>query len=322
MLLAYIKVSDDLRDRPTLPIRLMNWLLRHRFQETFDYFSHLDPGFRLRVDGFVDEHLKLEQPGRTIPVEDYARPTAAAFGYVFSLFGRLSEMEAHTTFLQELGAQVGKAIIAFDCAMDWYKDQRRGAFNPLPDGEKSVEASLAYARRCLRDAALLCRSHFGEGSDAGRVLEAVAGRIPYACRVPACRRFQAKREGWLKRWGLGRKRGFQLNEGMDVWIGIAGFCGVCLGALACIFTSSRKNQAEEAARIARAKAADVPPDGSPPTEQAAAAQQQSGKKKSNDCCGDCGGCDFCFCVDLPDCSGMEGCCDACDGCSGCDFNCG
>jgi hypothetical protein len=334
MLLTFIKVSDDLRDRPTLLMRLMNWLLCKRFRETFDYFSHLDSDFSQKVDAFVAEHLRLEAPLTSLPdregagrsraafsLEEYAQPTAAAFGYVFSLFGRLSGMETHAELLEELGEYVGKAIIAFDCAMDWHKDQRRGEFNPLPDGAESVEAALAFSRRQLHNSARLCRDQFGQASHAGRVLEAVAGRIPYTCRVPACQRFQTERKSWLKRWGLGRKRGFQVNEGMDVWIGIAGFCGVFLGALACIFTSSQKHKAEEAARIARAKAADVPPEGSPPADQATAAQQQkTGQKKTNDCCGDCSGCDCC-CIDLPDCGGLEGCCDACDGCNGCDCNC-
>ena len=48
-------------------------------------------------------------PGRIIYV---LGPTAAAFGYVFSLFGRLFRMETHAAFLEELGEHVGKAMIA------------------------------------------------------------------------------------------------------------------------------------------------------------------------------------------------------------------
>lgn len=328
MLLAFIKVSDDLRDRPTLMTRLMSWLLRNRFRSTFAYFAGLDPTFEQRVDAFVAGHLEMEQPGRTVPVEEYALPTASAFAYVFSLFGRLSGMESHVGLLAELGEHVGNAIISYDCAMDWHKDQRRGAYNPLPDGAESAEAALAYARRHLSEAARKCRQHFGADSHAGRILEQVAERIPHACRVPACQRFQAETESRLSRWGLGRKRrGFQVNEGMDAWIGIAGFLGVCIGAVACLVTSSQKSKAEQAAQEARAKAADLPPGGTPPEDAAAAAaaaSQQTGRKNKSDGCGDCGGCDCC-CVGIPDCSGAEGCCDACngcDGCSGCDCNCG
>src|SRR5581483_5055464 len=124
LLLASIKMSDDLRDGASLLVRLANWLLRGRFREAFDYFRRLDPDFEQRVNDLVAEHLRLERPGQHVPIEEYARPTARAFGYVFSLMGRLPGMEAHTAALETLGERVGTAIIAYDCAMDWHRDRR------------------------------------------------------------------------------------------------------------------------------------------------------------------------------------------------------
>src|SRR5437773_7150637 len=83
MLLAYIKLSDDLRDRPTLLARLANWMLKCRFREMFDYFRRIDPAFEQRVDAFIREHLELERRTEPAPLSDYVRPTARAFGYVF-----------------------------------------------------------------------------------------------------------------------------------------------------------------------------------------------------------------------------------------------
>lgn len=335
MLLAYIKLSDDLRDRPTWMVRLANWILRRRFREMFDYFRRLDPAFELRVGAFIGEHLQLEKRSEPAPLSEYVRPTARAFGYVFSLFARLPGMEAHSSFLTELGERVGSTIIAFDCAVDRDKDRRRGQYNPLADGDKAIGEAFALCRQQLHLAALASRRHFGEASHTGRVLEQVAERIPHGCTVPACQRFQTETKGVLQRWGIGRRRGVQLNSGLDVVIGIIAFIGVCIGGLACLNVSARQAKAEQARRaaeVAQAKAADSPPDpNAPPIDPAdAAATASTGSKKGSGC----GGCECCCCDDAcgnfacctvdaatqgTDCSSID--CSGCEGCGNCDCNC-
>jgi uncharacterized protein DUF5685 len=152
LLLAYLKVSDDVRDGRSLAARLTRWLLRWRFRATFDYFGRLDDDFAGRVERFVADHLGLEKPGTPITLADYTRPTADAFGYLFGLAARLPGLESRQELLCRLGQHVGAAIIAFDCAVDWPRDQRRGQFNPLSDGEESAEAALAYCRERLTQA--------------------------------------------------------------------------------------------------------------------------------------------------------------------------
>src|SRR5262249_61317157 len=124
LLLGSIKLSDDLRDGPSLLARFAHWLLRGRFRETFDYFRRLDPDFERTVNAFVAEHVALERPGESVPLGEYVQPTARAFGYVFSLMGRLRGMTERTAALASLGQCIGAAIIAYDSAVDWHKDRR------------------------------------------------------------------------------------------------------------------------------------------------------------------------------------------------------
>ena len=170
LLLASIKVSDDVRDGHSLPARLARWLLRRRFRAAFDHFGRLDTGFTERVEQFIEDHLALEKAGTAVELTDYARPTADAFGYVFGLMARLPGLESRQELLDRLGQHVGAAIIAFDSAVDWPRDRRRGDFNPLPDGEQSAKAALTYCRERLTDAARECRAAFGGGSHTAHAL--------------------------------------------------------------------------------------------------------------------------------------------------------
>src|SRR5260370_36287344 len=139
-------------------------------------------------------------------MEEYARPRPAAFGYVFGLMARLPGLEMRRETLTRLGEHVGAAIIAFDCAVDWRKDQRRSDFNPLPDGETSVVAALAYCRQRLSRAAGECRQAFGENARTAHALLGVCGRIPSRCRVGACAQIQAGTNRRLHPLGLAREK--------------------------------------------------------------------------------------------------------------------
>jgi hypothetical protein len=338
MLLASVKLADDLRDRPTLLTRLANWMLRGRFREAFDYFGRLDPAFERRLDAFIQEHLALERRGEPVELAEYVRPTARAFGYVFALFwraGGVSLLIAYDQgadaprspeeFLQALGEHVGSAIVAFDCAVDRDRDRQRGAYNPLPDGDDAVRDALALSRRHLYLAAEECRRRFGEEAHSRRVLLSVAGRLPGSCPESACRRFQQETRSRLQRWGLTPRRSVQLNEGLDPWFGVAGFLAVCVGALACLFSSGKKDRDAAAAKAADVAPADPNAPVDPAAQAALASSSARQQKKSECCCGDIWCCD---CGDgfdcIPDdCGGCENIdCSGCDGCSGCDCNCG
>jgi hypothetical protein len=305
LLLASLKVSDDVRDGRSLAARMARWLLRRRFRAAYDYFERLDEGFAGRVDGFVADHLTLEKPGRPVPLADYTRPTANAFGYVFGLAARLPGLEARQELLCRLGQHVGAAIIAFDCAVDWPRDQRRGHFNPLPDGEESAAAALAYSRQRLTQAALECRAAFGDGSHTARALIGVGERIAARNRVGVCAAVRTSADERLRRWGV-RKRGtFQVNAGWDVWGMAATLVAFGLSALRRLFAHLPDNPPEVPPDLPpQQPTGDVPPGTVPPP----AVPKQRRKKESSGCCD----LDCIFCGDC-DCGGCEGL-----DCGGCD----
>jgi hypothetical protein len=123
MLLGSIKLDDDGRDGASPLSVLGNWLLKRRFSAAAAYFEGLDPLFDQRVKTHIANHLSLEVVGSVIPIELYSKPTGDAFAYTFGLMSQIEGMAQYSEALHALGQQVGRAIIAFDCAVDWKRDQ-------------------------------------------------------------------------------------------------------------------------------------------------------------------------------------------------------
>lgn len=312
LLLAHIKVSDDVRDGRSLPARLARWLLRRRFRAAFDHFGRLDAGFTQRVEQFIEDHLALEKAGTPIALADYARPTADAFGYVFGLMARLSGLEAQPDLLNRLGQHVGAAIIAFDCAVDWSRDRRRGDFNPLPDGEQSAEAALAYCRERLTQAAQECRAAFGDNSHAAHALLGVRERIAGRCRASVCASVRAGADSRLRRWGVRRKGAFQVNAGWDVWAGAATLVAFALSGLRWLFASQPDGHPDLPPQQA---GADVPPGTLPDAPPVAAPTGRRKRGSDSSCCCDVPDCFFCGECDVGGCDALD--CSGCD-CPSCD----
>ena len=307
LLLAYIKVSDDVRDGRSLLPRLARWLLRRRFRAAFDYFGRLDQDFAGRVERFVADHLALEQPGTSVALADYTRPTADAFGHVFSLLARLPGLEPQQELLRRLGQHIGAAIIAYDCAVDWPRDQRRGHFNPLPDGDESAEAARAYSLERLTQAAQECRAAFGEDAHTARALLGVRQRIAARGRAGVCAAVRTSAEERLRRWGVRRAGTFQVNAGWDVWAALATLAAFGLSALRWLFAHNSDVPPD---LPPQQPVGDVPPGTVPPV----AVPKQRRKKESSDCC-DMPDCIFCGDCDCGGCEGLD--CGGCD-CGGCD----
>jgi hypothetical protein len=176
LLLASVKVRDDINDDHSLTARMTHWLLRKRFGQAGRYFAALDPNFDREMRALFADHARMESRGGPVPIEEYAAPTGRAFGYVFGLMSRLSRMDSWERLLRQVGAAVGTAIIGFDCASDLVSDQVAGPFNPLPDRDAAV-ASLRYAAHHLLEGARLCREAFGPESRSGGVLAVVGERL-------------------------------------------------------------------------------------------------------------------------------------------------
>lgn len=170
LLLASIKLDDDVRDDRSIMARLIRWRFRRRFATAKEYFKNLDPEFESRVDEFVTLHLELEQDSHgRIFLDDYVSPTAEAFAYAFGLFGKRLAQDAETCHLfEEVGNGIGAAIVAHDCAVDYPRDVRKGRFNPLHN-QRDVRRAFEFSQRCLSQAGWECVRAFGEDSIAVRV---------------------------------------------------------------------------------------------------------------------------------------------------------
>ncbi len=177
LLLASIKLEDDVRDDRSLLARLALWQLRNRIERAFEYFSILDASFRKRVARHIQRHLDLEHDALPMTIDEYAKPTAEAFSYVVGLYHHLvPERRISEKQLTELGTEIGRAIICFDCAVDWERDRRRGRFNPLPN-KAAVEAAFLESQRSLSRIAWLCRDDFGSQSVSASVAGATFERV-------------------------------------------------------------------------------------------------------------------------------------------------
>jgi len=194
VLLASIKIDDDVRDSRSGLARFARFFLRSRIAVANRHLAKFDPAFESTVAAFVAAHNRLERPGVAISLEAYAAPTGEAFGYLFGLFAiALHLPDVRSTFV-EIGRGVGRALIAFDCAADWQRDRARGEFNPLPD-EAAVKRALETCWGQLNDIADLARIRFGHRSRAARTASGVADRIagfhPQGMTCPA------RPNGWV-----------------------------------------------------------------------------------------------------------------------------
>jgi hypothetical protein len=293
LLLASVKLEDDLRDTHGIPARIARWTLRQRIEQSKSYFGRLDPRFGRNIAALLADHEQLENSKQSISLDRYVEPTSLAFGYVFGLMSRLPEMEQQRTLLVELGHKVGAAIIAFDCAVDWKRDRRRNEFNPLPD-EQAVLDSLEQSDQYLSQAAILLRQNFGMRSQAAGTVDAVRQRIQgiresrnLSCSTPRISPMQILR----------RTVGHALRTAKYVLI---------------------------PARMTEETIPSNPNANEPPHGPYVPGQNPQGgldkdplplpPHKSNDCSSGCSSSDASCCASIPDCSG----CDGCGDCGGCD----
>ncbi len=185
VLLADIKLQDDIRDGWGLLARVARRVLRTPIAATADYFQTLDPEFGRRVGEEIGRHLESERDGRERGLGEYVRPTAEAFGYVFGLLPRgVGEADDDGHLFAVVGRHLGAALIAYDCACDWRDDRRAGTFNPVTTkaGEKDA------ARLCVEELTTLaeaCETAFGPHARSAELARSVARSVGGQFGVPA-----------------------------------------------------------------------------------------------------------------------------------------
>jgi hypothetical protein len=176
LLAAESKSADALRDAPSLVAKARHRLFQSRFRRARTYFSNLDTEFSSTFDGFIAEHLALEDSSRSASLPAYCRPTANAFEYVFGLMARILPTIDLGPLLARVGSNLGAAILAFDCAKDWQRDHRDGQFNVVHDAAEAQRA-MDYCLDRLAEMGNVCDSTFGLTALSATILKHVRDRI-------------------------------------------------------------------------------------------------------------------------------------------------
>lgn len=223
MLLAGVKLNDDLQDSGRWYNRLARWKYRKQIQHANDLIENLAPGTLQQIENAVQAHSILESSA-PVPMQEYSSPTAEGFAAVFRGFAQLEQHNAAAELVEtfaDAGEHIGRAIIAWDCAVDFEKDRIRGHYNPLRD-EADVQNSF--------DVSLLELARLGwrlpEQSACSNVIASVTARIRPQRKRPV--RQQPAR--LLERWGLVRERGYAYARCDGCEILCAGVeCLECLG---------------------------------------------------------------------------------------------
>jgi hypothetical protein len=172
VLLTDIKLTDDVNDNSSWLARVVRFFLKAPIYRARSVIRKADAGAAKRIEGFLREHGAMEAAGNPVPMADYVRPTAAAFGYVFGLLGNVCGSDSFRASVTAIGEELGASLIAYDCAADWEADRKSGSFNPIP-GRDGVGAAFAYSADRLARTAELCRAAFGEGALSATVAESV-----------------------------------------------------------------------------------------------------------------------------------------------------
>lgn len=205
LLLLSVKLDDDIRDDRSWSARLARWWFRRPLARNRSYFHQLQPGLLNDLEDSIETHLRLEQSSAAGDIETYSAPTGAAFAKLFASQQHLVEAPSSTAteLSGMIGDMIGRAIVAFDAAVDWHRDRDQSRFNPL-QSEAQVDESLEYAARCL--------SHAAWGIQRVVPDAASIGILHHACRRildrPASRSPRWRQR--LRDWGLHRQPGYVL----------------------------------------------------------------------------------------------------------------
>jgi hypothetical protein len=176
LLAAETKSADALRDAPGVFASLRHRAFRSRFRAARNYFASLDADFLSTFGGLINDHLAIENARFSPSLSAFCRPTASAFAYAFRLMAKVVDREDLEHLLENVGRNIGSAVLAFDCAQDWQQDRRTGHFNVVQDAVGAQNA-FAHCVDRLADARGLCQSTFGAKALSAGILERVSARI-------------------------------------------------------------------------------------------------------------------------------------------------
>lgn len=202
VVLLGIKLDDDVQDSGRWYHRLLRWKYRRQIRQARTVLRSIDENLPTTMADAIQRHAQLEQQRSPINMQEYSGPTADGFAAVFGAMSHAAPTDTSvetSTRLAQLGAGVGRAIIAWDCAVDFEQDQIRGDFNPLQD-ERDVQRSFDYCQLQLAKLAWNLPAH----STSAAVLASVTSRV--RARSGAASGASCHRR--LERWGLIKEKGF------------------------------------------------------------------------------------------------------------------
>ena len=155
VILAATKLEDDIRDSASLTARAYYAFLKKKVRSARNYLNSLDPLFNQKLSSLIEKHLEMEKSLLNTDLNEYTAPTGDAFAYVFGLIAETNKNYIIDKGAFELiGRHIGASIIAFDCAIDWYKDKAKGEFNPLPN-DSAIHSAIDSCKDHLLQAAQL-----------------------------------------------------------------------------------------------------------------------------------------------------------------------
>ncbi|MEZ6126061.1 MAG: DUF5685 family protein [Planctomycetaceae bacterium] len=226
VLLAGIKLQDDVRDSRRWRSRLLERIYRTPTQAARRWLSERCPGLPERVDEVIHQHLLLENQakGERPSLNAYCRPTSEGFATVYSaLATEVLRAPAQTsTLLHRAGQAIGRAIICWDCAIDFEHDRIHGQFNPL-NSPADVTAAFDDCQLQLAELGWSLPEH----SICAYVLLDVIQRVELRRRQPVAQQCSRR----MERWGLIREQGYSYAgcDGCEALCAVDACCE-CFGA--------------------------------------------------------------------------------------------
>lgn len=169
ILLAEIKMRDDVADDRSLIARVALWWLHKSINRAHEFFLGIDPDFEDRLTAVLETHQRVEKSSRS-DLNDFQSATRHGFAYLFSLLGRRFAVDRGVLqHFSNIGGHIGASIIAFDCAVDWRRDVRHKQANPVRSSEQA-HAALLKAQQELSAAGWACCEIAGPSSLSAQVL--------------------------------------------------------------------------------------------------------------------------------------------------------
>ena len=187
ILLAEIKMRDDVADDRSASARVVLWWLRKSINRAHEHFLTIDSSFEDRLTCIMETHQCVERSSSS-DLSDFQSATRDGFAYLFSLPGdQLALTKDLKKRLLDIGGHVGATIVSFDCAIDWPRDVRRKQANPVRSAEQA-HAALLKAQQELSAAGWACSEIAGPSSLSAQVLRSRMGSLTSKKRLTLQRR--------------------------------------------------------------------------------------------------------------------------------------